>query len=175
MRGTASAKKIERGMSAMVEVLGLGNSLVDLLAYADDAYLSAQEMLKGAMNLIDEDRAEALYAARVDPRVISGGSAANTIVGVASFGVGAAYIGKVKQDPLGTAFTDDIRSTGVAFSTVAAEQGPSTGRCFIYVTPDGERTMNTYLGASSYLAPVDVDEDLVKSAKVVYLERYMLY
>ena len=160
-------------MSAMVEVLGLGNSLVDLLAYADDNYLSAQEMLKGAMNLIDEDRAEALYAARVDPRVISGGSAANTIVGVASFGVSAAYIGKVKQDPLGAAFTDDIRSTGVAFSTSPAEQGPSTGRCFIYVTPDGERTMNTYLGASSYLAPVDVDEALVKSAKVVYLEGYM--
>ena len=86
-------------------------------AYADDNYLFAQEMLKGAMNLIDEDRAEALYAARVDPRVISGGSAANTIVGVASFGVSAAYIGKVKQDPLGAAFTDDIRSTGVGFST----------------------------------------------------------
>jgi sugar/nucleoside kinase (ribokinase family) len=142
----------------MVEVLGLGNSLVDLLAYADDNYLSAQEMLKGAMNLIDEDRAEALYAARVDPRVISGGSAANTIVGVATFGASAAYIGKVKQDPLGAAFTDDIRSTGVGFSTSPAEQGPSTGRCFIYVTPDGERTMNTYLGASSYLAPVDVPE-----------------
>ena len=160
-------------MSATVEVLGLGNSLVDLLAYADDNYLSAQEMLKGAMNLIDEDRAEALYAARVDPRVISGGSAANTIVGVASFGVSAAYIGKVKQDPLGATFADDIRSTGVAFSTPPAEHGPSTGRCFIYVTPDGERTMNTYLGASSYLAPVDVDEALVKSAKVVYLEGYM--
>ena len=160
-------------MSATVEVLGLGNSLVDLLAYADDTYLSAQEMLKGAMNLIDEDRAEALYAARVDPRVISGGSAANTIVGVASFGVSAAYIGKVKQDPLGVAFADDIRSTGVGFSTQPAEEGPSTGRCFIYVTPDGERTMNTYLGASSYLAPVDVDEALVKSAKVVYLEGYM--
>ena len=114
-------------MSATVEVLGLGNSLVDLLAYADDNYLSAQEMLKGAMNLIDEDRAEALYAARVDPRVISGGSAANTIVGVASFGVGAAYIGKVKQDPLGAAFTDDIRSTGVAFSTSPAEQDRAQG------------------------------------------------
>ena len=160
-------------MSATVEVLGLGNSLVDILAYADDDYLSAQEMVKGAMNLIDEDRAEALYAARVDPRVISGGSAANTIVGVASFGVPAAYIGKVKRDPLGAAFADDIRSTGVAFATAPAEHGPATGRCFIYVTPDGERTMNTYLGASSYLAPPDVDEALVKAAKVVYLEGYM--
>ena len=156
-----------------VEVLGLGNSLVDILSFTDDAYLSAQEMAKGAMTLIDEDRAEALYAARVDPRVISGGSAANTIVGVASFGVAAAYIGKVKRDALGATFADDIRSTGVSFSTAPAEHGPATGRCFIYVTPDGERTMNTYLGASTYLAPPDVDEDLVRAAKVVYLEGYM--
>src|SRR5271156_7009718 len=160
-------------MSATVEVLGLGNSLVDLLAYADDDYLSAQEMLKGAMNLIDEDRAEALYAARVDPRVISGGSAANTVVGVASFGVAAAYIGKVKRDPLGATFANDIRSTGVSFSTAPAEHGPATGRCFIYVTPDGERTMNTYLGASTYLSPPDVDEDLVRASRFVYLEGYM--
>src|ERR1700751_4846874 len=130
-------------------------------------------MLKGAMNLIDEDRAEALYAARVDPRVISGGSAANTIVGVASFGVSAAYIGKVKRDALGATFADDIRSPGVAFSPSPAEHGPATGRCFIYVTPDGERTMNTYLGASSYLAPADVDEALGKSAEVGYFQGYM--
>ena len=156
-----------------VEVLGLGNSLVDLLAYADDSYLKAQDMLKGAMNLIDQERAEQLYAARVDPRVISGGSAANTTVGAASFGATAAYIGKVKQDPLGEAFIADIRSVGVGFDTVPAEDGPATGRCFVYVTPDGERTMNTYLGASSYLSPPDVDEALVRGAKVVYLEGYM--
>ena len=105
--------------------------------------------------------------------MISGGSAANTIVGVASFGVSSAYIGKVKNDPLGEVFGDDIRSTGVAFSTAPAEHGPATGRCFIYVTPDGERTMNTYLGASTYLSPPDVDEALVRAAKVVYLEGYM--
>jgi len=160
-------------MSATVEVLGLGNSLVDILAYANDDYLIAQEMLKGAMNLIDEDRAEALYAARVDPRVISGGSAANTIVGVASFGVSAAYIGKVKRDPLGGTFADDIRSTGVAFSTSPAEQGPSTGRCFIYVTPDGERTMNTYLGAAQDLHPRDIEPDVVAGAAITYLEGYL--
>jgi sugar/nucleoside kinase (ribokinase family) len=160
-------------MGMTVEVLGLGNSLIDILSYADDDYLRAQEMVKGAMTLIDEERAEALYAARVDPRVICGGSAANTIVGVASLGVEAAYIGKVKRDALGATFADDIRSTGVSFSTSPAEHGPATGRCFIYVTPDGERTMNTYLGASTYLAPPDVDEDLVKAAKVVYLEGYM--
>jgi len=160
-------------MSTTIEVLGLGNSLVDILAYADDAYLEKQEMVKGAMTLIDEDRAEALYAARVDPRVISGGSAANTIVGVASFGVTAAYIGKVKRDALGGAFISDIRSTGVKFDTHPAEHGPATGRCFVYVTPDGERTMNTYLGASTYLSPPDVDEKLVRAAKLVYLEGYM--
>jgi len=156
-----------------VEVLGLGNSLVDILAYAEDDYLIAQDMLKGAMTLIDEDRAEALYAARLDPRIISGGSAANTIVGVASLGVRCAYIGKVKRDPLGEAFVADIRSTGVGFATPQAEHGPATGRCFIYVTPDGERTMNTYLGASTYLAPPDVDETLARAAKIVYLEGYM--
>ena len=160
-------------MSTTVEVLGLGNSLVDILAYAGDDYLNAQDMVKGAMTLIDEDRAEALYAARVDPRVISGGSAANTIVGAASFGVSAAYIGKVKHDPLGDTFVADIRSTGVAFSTAQAAHGPATGRCFVYVTPDGERTMQTYLGASTYLSPPDVDETLVKAAGVVYLEGYM--
>ncbi len=111
-------------MTTTLEVLGLGNSLVDILAHADDAYLDAQEMVKGAMTLIDEDRAEALYAARVDPIVISGGSAANTIVGVASLGVSAAYIGKVKHDPLGQAFVADIRSTGVRSTPIR----PSTGR-----------------------------------------------
>ena len=146
--------------SKPIDVLGLGNCLVDILAEADDAYLDAQDMVKGAMTLIDEDRAEALYAARVDPTIVSGGSAANTIVGVASFGVCAAYIGKVKHDPLGEAFIADIRATGVAFDTAPAEHGPATGRCFVYVTPDGERTMNTFLGASTYLSPPDVDEEL---------------
>jgi adenosine kinase len=125
------------------------------------------------MTLIDEERAEALYAARVAPRVVSGGSAANTIVGVASFGVGAAYIGKVKADDLGRAFIADLRSTGVAFDTTPADDGPATGRCFVYVTPDGERTMNTFLGASSHLSPADIDEALVKAARIVYLEGYM--
>src|SRR5215831_330748 len=119
--------------SSKVEVLGLGNSLVDILAYTDDEYLSDHDMAKGAMTLIDEDRAEALFAKRLNPRVISGGSAANTIVGVASFGLSAAYIGKVKHDPLGESFATDIRSTGVFYSTPKAEHGPATGRCFVYV------------------------------------------
>jgi adenosine kinase len=160
-------------MVESVDVLGLGNSLVDIIAETDDAYLQAQDMVKGAMTLIDEERAEALYAARVAPRVVSGGSAANTIVGVASFGVSSAYIGKVKADDLGRAFIADLRSTGVVFDTAPAEDGPATGRCLVYVTPDGERTMNTFLGASSHLAPPDVDEAVVRAARIVYLEGYM--
>jgi sugar/nucleoside kinase (ribokinase family) len=160
-------------MVESVDVLGLGNSLVDIIAETDDAYLQAQDMVKGAMTLIDEERAEALYAARVAPRVVSGGSAANTIVGVASFGVSGAYIGKVKADDLGRAFIADLRATGVAFDTRPADDGPATGRCLVYVTPDGERTMNTFLGASSHLAPPDVDEALVRAARIVYLEGYM--
>jgi adenosine kinase len=160
-------------MIESVDVLGLGNSLVDIIAETDDAYLQAQDMVKGAMTLIDEERAEALYAARVAPRVVSGGSAANTIVGVASFGVGAAYIGKVKADDLGRAYVSDLRGAGVAFDTAPAQDGPATGRCLIYVTPDGERTMNTFLGASSHLSPPDVDEGLVRAARIVYLEGYM--
>ena len=160
-------------MTQAVDVLGLGNSLVDLIAQTDDAYLSAQEMVKGAMTLIDEERAEALYAARIEPRIVSGGSAANTIVGVASFGVSSAYIGKVRNDVLGAGFAEDLRATGVTFNTAAASDGPATGRCFVYVTPDGERTLNTYLGASSYLSPSDVDEALVRAARFVYLEGYM--
>jgi adenosine kinase len=160
-------------MIEAVDVLGLGNALVDIIAHAKDADLVAQDMLKSAMTLIDEDRAEALYAARLKPTVVSGGSAANTIVGVASFGVKAAYIGKVKADDLGRAFIDDLRATGVSFETAPATEGPATGRCFIYVTPDGERTMNTFLGASTYLSPPDVDEARVRAAKIVYLEGYM--
>jgi sugar/nucleoside kinase (ribokinase family) len=160
-------------MSQKIDVLGLGNSLIDIIALTDDAYLVRQDMAKGAMTLIDEDRAEALYAARENPQIISGGSAANTIVGVASFGVSAAYIGKVKQDELGEAFGRDLRATGVAYATELAVHGPGTGRCFVYVTPDGERTMNTFLGASTYLSPDDVDEALVRAARFVYLEGYM--
>jgi len=158
---------------APYEVLGLGNSLVDILAHAKDDFLSAQGMRKGAMTLIDEARAETLYAAREQPVIESGGSAANTIVGVGSFGLRGAYIGKVKDDPLGRAFVDDIHAMGVAFGVTQAVDGPATGRCFVYVTPDGERTMNTYLGASQLLSPDDVDDELVRFTPITYLEGYM--
>jgi adenosine kinase len=160
-------------MSQKIDVLGLGNSLIDIIATTDDAFLTSQEMVRAAMTLIDEDRADALYALRQAPKIVSGGSAANTIVGVASFGVSAAYIGKVKHDELGGRFGEDLNAIGVNYATAKATHGPGTGRCFIYVTPDGERTMNTFLGASTYLSPDDVDEQVVRAARFVYLEGYM--
>ena len=148
-------------------------ALVDLLTSADEDFLIRHDMARGAMTLIDEERAEFLYQLGNHTTIMSGGSAANTMVGVASLGVSAAYIGKVKHDALGATFRRDIRQTGVDFDTKAAEHGPATGRCFVFVTPDGERTMNTFLGASTYLSPDDVDPELVRSARFVYLEGYM--
>jgi adenosine kinase len=156
-----------------IEVLGLGNSLVDILAPAEEDFLIAEAIQKGGMTLIDEERAERLYKRMRATTIVSGGSAANTIVGVGSFGVKSAYVGKVKDDTLGQAFIRDIRATGIGFSVKPAEDGPATGRCFIFVTPDGERSMNTYLGASTFLSPADLDENLVRQARIVYLEGYM--
>jgi sugar/nucleoside kinase (ribokinase family) len=156
-----------------IDVLGLGNALVDILAHAEEDFLIAEGMRKGAMTLIEEDYAESLYGRMASATIVSGGSAANTIVGVGSFGLKGAYVGKVKDDQLGRAFTHDIRSMDVGFSVKPAADGPATGRSFILITPDGQRTMNTYLGASQLLSPVDLDEELVRSARIVYLEGYM--
>ena len=155
------------------DVLGLGNAIVDVIARAEDDFLVRHAMSKGGMALIDEPRAQAIYDA-IGPAVeISGGSAANTIAGVASFGACAAFVGKVKDDKLGHAFAHDIRAGGVAFSTAPAKDGPATARCYILVTPDGERTMNTYLGAAQNLHPRDVDADTVAAAAITYLEGYL--
>src|SRR5580765_4722787 len=137
--------------SVRYDVLGIGNAIVDVIAKADDDFLVAQGMHKGGMALIDEARAQAIYAAMGPAVESSGGSAANTIVGVASFGARAAFVGKVKGDELGRTFAHDIRAANVAFDTTPASGGPSTARCYIMVTPDGERTMNTYLGAAQDL------------------------
>jgi adenosine kinase len=155
------------------DVLGIGNAIVDVIARAEDDFLVAQGMHKGTMALIDEARAQAIYAAMGSAVESSGGSAANTIVGVASFGARAAFVGKVKDDELGRAFAHDIRAANVAFDTSPARGGPSTARCYIMVTPDGERTMNTYLGAAQDLNPGDIDETQVASAAVTYLEGYL--
>src|ERR1044072_8749309 len=137
--------------STQFDVLGIGNAIVDVIARTEDDFLVKHGMSKGAMALIDEPRAEAIYASMGPAVEISGGSAANTIAGVSSFGARAAFVGKVKNDTLGKAVTHDIRATGVAFATPAAVDGPSTARCYVLVTPDGERTMNTYLGAAQHL------------------------
>jgi sugar/nucleoside kinase (ribokinase family) len=155
------------------DVLGLGNAIVDVIARAEDDFLVRQKMHKGGMALIDEARAEAIYDAMGPAVEASGGSAANTIVGVASFGARAAFIGKVKDDELGRAFAHDIRAAGVAFDTPPAADGPSTARCYVMVTPDGERTMNTFLGAAQDLHPADIDPDTVGAAAVTYLEGYL--
>ena len=155
------------------DVIGIGNAIVDVIARAEDDFLVTQGMHKGTMALIDEARAQAIYAAMGPAVESSGGSTANTIVGVASFGARAAFVGKVKDDELGRTFAHDIRAANVAFDTRPASEGPSTARCYIMVTPDGERTMNTYLGAAQDLKPGDIDEMQVASAAVTYLEGYL--
>jgi len=155
------------------DVLGIGNAIVDVIARAEDDFLVAQGMHKGGMALIDEKRAKKIYKAMGPATESSGGSAANTIVGVASFGGRAAFVGKVKNDELGRAFTHDIRAARVAFDTKPAADGPATARCYIMVTPDGERTMNTFLGAAQELHPKDIDEAVVAASAVVYLEGYL--
>ncbi len=155
------------------DVLGIGNAIVDVIARTEDDFLIKQKMAKGAMQLIDETRATGIYEAMGPAVEVSGGSAANTIVGVASLGARAAFVGKVKDDELGGIFAHDIRKAGVAFSTPPASAGPSTARCYILVTPDGERTMNTYLGAAQDLHPNDIDPDTVASAQIIYLEGYL--
>jgi sugar/nucleoside kinase (ribokinase family) len=156
-----------------IDVLGIGNAIVDVIARAEDDFLVHHGMRKGTMTLIDEERAEAVYDAMGAAIEISGGSAANTTVGLASFGARAAFVGKVKNDTLGHTFIHDIRAAGVAFDTPPAAEGPSTARCYILVTPDGERTMNTYLGAAQDLHPNDIDAEKVGGAAVTYLEGYL--
>ncbi|MFC3229959.1 adenosine kinase [Marinibaculum pumilum] len=155
------------------DVLGIGNAIVDVLSHSDDAFLQRHDMPKGTMSLIDDAAAEAIYADMGPGIEASGGSAANTIAGLAAMGGSAAFIGKVRDDQLGTVFTHDIRAAGAAFDTPAAADGLPTARCLILVTPDAQRTMNTFLGASTGLGPEDVDPAKVEAASVTYLEGYL--
>jgi sugar/nucleoside kinase (ribokinase family) len=156
-----------------LDLLALGNAIVDVIAHTEDDFLVFRKMQKGSMNLIDEATALDIYDAMGPATIISGGSAANTVVGAASLGLRTGFIGKVRNDEAGDHYRHDMRATGVAFDSVAAEDGPATARSFILVTPDGERTMNTYLGACQGLSAADVDADTVRSAKIVYLEGYL--
>ncbi|HEV2564106.1 MAG TPA: adenosine kinase [Microvirga sp.] len=156
-----------------IDVLTLGNAIVDVLAHTDEAFLIRKKVHKGAMQLIDEARAEELYGDMGPAIIVSGGSGANTAAGVASFGVKAGFIGKVKNDETGKLFAHDLRAIDVHYDVALAEDGPATARSFILVTPDGERTMNTYLGACQNLTPDDVNPDTVRASSIVYLEGYL--
>jgi sugar/nucleoside kinase (ribokinase family) len=160
-------------MTSEYNVLAIGNAIVDVIARAEEDFLVAQHVAKGSMTLIDEMRAEAIYAAMGPATIISGGSAANTAVGAASFGSKAAFIGKIKADPVGEIFAHDIVKSGVAFGSRPAIDGPATARSFILVTPDGERTMNTYLGACQQLSEAEIDPGVVRKARITYLEGYL--
>src|SRR3954471_22178694 len=155
------------------DVLGIGNAIFDVLVRTDEGFLARHGMTKGGMALIDEARATAIYDDMGPATEMSGGSAANTIVGLASFGARAAYIGKVKDDQIGRLYSHDIKAANVAFATPPAVDGPATGCSYILVTPDGERTMNTWLGAAQQLTPEDVDPAAVAASGIVYLEGYL--
>ena len=159
--------------SAKYDVLGIGNALFDILVRVDDKFLTDHGMAKGSMALIDEARAASIYSDMGPATEVSGGSAANTIVGVAQLGARAAYVGKIKDDQIGRLYAHDIRSAGVAFDTAAATDGPATGCSYILVTPDGERTMNTYLGAAQELSASDIVEDEIAASSIIYLEGYL--
>jgi sugar/nucleoside kinase (ribokinase family) len=155
------------------DVTAIGNAIVDVLAQADDALLAAHNLPKGAMSLIDADAAERLYAIMSAGIESSGGSAGNTIAGIAALGGRCAYIGKVADDQLGHVFMHDIRAAGVAYGTAPLSGGLPTARSLIFVTPDAQRTMQTFLGACTQLGPADVNMDFITSSKVVYLEGYL--
>jgi sugar/nucleoside kinase (ribokinase family) len=156
-----------------IDVTGIGNAIVDVLAHADDAQVVRAGLTKGTMALIDEPRARELYAQMGSALEISGGSVANSTAGIASLGGRAAYIGKVRDDQLGEVFMHDIRAVGVHFDTPPLRSGASTARCLIMVTPDAQRTMSTFLGACRELGPNDIDESLIERSQVTYLEGYL--
>jgi sugar/nucleoside kinase (ribokinase family) len=155
------------------DVTAIGNAIVDVLAQADDALLEKHKLAKGAMSLIDAADAERLYAIMGPGREVSGGSAGNTAAVIAALGGKVAYIGKVADDQLGDVFEHDIRAIGVTYTTRRLTEGLSTARCLIFVTPDAQRTMQTFLGATTQLGPEDVNMDYITSSKVVYLEGYL--
>ncbi len=155
------------------DVVAIGNAIVDVMAPCEDELIEELGLAKGGMTLVDTGRAEELYSAMGRATEISGGSAANTLAGMAALGAQCAFVGQVAKDQLGDIFAHDIRAVGIDFDTEARPGDPPTARCLIFVTPDGERTMNTFLGASQFLPPAALDEDLIASAGVLYLEGYL--
>ena len=158
---------------AKYDVLGIGNAIVDVLAQVDDTFLESEGLAKGGMALIDAERATALSGLVDAERELSGGSVANTMVGLADLGGRAAFIGKVGTDRLGEIFRDELTKSGVTFLTPDAQSGPPTAQCVVLVTPDAQRTMNTFLGACVHVGPEDVDAETISSAQMIYLEGYL--
>ena len=167
------ADRMNRDVAPRYDVVGVGNALVDVIAHADDHFIDQHELVKGSMTLVDTDRALHIYRALGGAVEMSGGSAANTMCGIASFGGRAAYIGKVSDDDLGQVFGHDLRAVGVQFRPGRPDPETPTGRCIIVVTPDAERTMNTYLGVSSLLHTADIDDVTVAAGAVLYMEGYL--
>jgi sugar/nucleoside kinase (ribokinase family) len=166
-------QKKQEKQNELYDVVGIGNAIVDIIAHCDDAFLSKHDLAKGFMRLIDAEEAVRLYEAMGPATERSGGSAANTIAGLASFGAKTGFIGRVAADQFGGIFRHDVRSLGVTYETPPTTDGEPTARSLILVTADGERTMNTFLGASVDLSPDEVEQDLIAGAKVVYLEGYL--
>jgi len=160
-------------MTDLYDVAAIGNAIVDVIAPSSDDFLAAEGLVKGSMQLVDEQQATKLYGKMKAAIETSGGSAANTVAGVASFGGKAAFMGKVAADQLGSVFVHDIWAVGARYQTQPLKVGPATARCLINVTPDGQRTMCTYLGASTKFAPFDVDKAIIEASKIVYLEGYL--
>ncbi|MEC3912683.1 adenosine kinase [Sphingobium sp. CR2-8] len=160
-------------LPATLDVVAIGNAIVDVLARSDDAFLAEHTLTKGGMQLIDAAMAEALYADMPQAKEISGGSAANTLAGLAALGKTCGFIGQVNDDQLGAVFAHDVHALGIRFDTAVMHGEVPTARCLILVTPDAQRTMNTFLGASQFLPKAAVDFDLIRSAKILYLEGYL--
>ncbi len=155
------------------DVVGIGNAIVDVLSFVDDAFLNRNELAKGSMQLVDEARSKQLYAQMGQATECSGGSVANSLAGLASLGARTAFIGKIKDDQLGHIFTHDMHSVGVAFTSSAATDGPSTANCLVCVTPDAQRTMATYIGACCNVSEVDIDAQMISQSMVLYIEGYL--
>lgn len=155
------------------DIVAIGNAIVDVIATADEAFLQSEEIAKGSMQLISAERATDLYSKMGPGREISGGSAANTVAGMAALGRKCGFIGQVANDQLGNVFSHDIKAIDVAFTTPVREGEPPTAQCLILVTPDGQRTMNTFLGASQFLPATALDKDMIANAAILYLEGYL--
>jgi len=160
-------------MSTELDVVGIGNAIVDIIARCDDDFIAAEGLAKGGMRLIDAAEADRLYSQMGPATEMSGGSAANTCAGLASLGARTAFIGKVAGDQFGTVFAHDIRAIGVEYETTQSHSQSPTARCLVLVTPDGERTMSTYLGASTELGNGEIVPELIRTARITYLEGYL--